>query len=213
VRADLPPPPSEDALQRLQAGRRSAQEASRFFFDPGFRRAAVKVLPGEFFVHDQDVAITTTLGSCVSACLHDPTRGVGGMNHFMLPEASEAMACARYGVHAMEILLNALMKRGARREQLQAKIFGGGQVLPSLAGTLIGRRNVDFVQDFLANEGIALRGADVLDVHPRRICMFPRSGLVLCRRLPLMQAAGFEVQERDYRATLRRVAPGDVELF
>jgi chemotaxis protein CheD len=212
VRRDLPPPPGADLLPALRARAPREHEASFFFFDPAFDRAAVKVLPGEYFVHDQDIAITTTLGSCVAACLHDAAAGIGGMNHFMLPDG-DASAGARYGTHAMELLINEMMRRGARRHQLAAKIFGGGQVMKSLAGTLIGEKNVAFVEQFLALEGIPLRGREVLDEHPRRVCLFPRSGLALCRRLPLAQAAQYVAQEVGYRAALRGPGAGAVELF
>ena len=210
----MPPPPGEaGSLAALRARSRRAHEASFFFFDPAFHRAAVKVLPGEFYVHDHDVAITTTLGSCVSACLHDRTAGIGGMNHFMLPDAGDVSSGARFGAFAMELLINEMIKRGARRGCMEAKIFGGGQVMKSLAGTLIGEKNVGFVQDFLAAEGIPLLGSEVLDVHPRRICMFPRSGTVLCRRLPAAHGAQFEAQEVRYRAALAQAPAGAVELF
>jgi chemotaxis protein CheD len=215
VRASrLPPaPPEPRTLDALRARPRRAHEASFFFFDPAFQRAAVKVLPGEFYVHDQDVAITTTLGSCVSACLHDRIAGVGGINHFMLPDAGDPASGARFGSFAMELLINEMLQRGARRGCMEAKIFGGGQVMKSLAGTLIGEKNVGFVQDFLAQEGIPLLGREVLDVYPRRICMFPRAGIVMCRRLPAAHGAQYEAQEARYRAELARAPGGDVELF
>jgi chemotaxis protein CheD len=203
-------PDSVDVLKRRP---RREHEASFFFFDPSFGCASVKVLPGEYFVHDQDLAITTTLGSCVAACLHDPGSGIGGMNHFMLPDSGDANAGGRFGVFAMELLINELVKRGARRPALQAKVFGGGRVMKSLSSTLIGDKNVAFVQQFLAQENIPVLGSDVLDVFPRKVCMFPRSGKVLCRRLPPATVTEFEQQEARYRAELRRAPGGDVELF
>ena len=209
----LPPPVREGALAQLRRRAPRPHEATMFFHDPAFERAAVKVLPGEFFVHDEDVAITTTLGSCVSACLHDPGTGIGGMNHFMLPDEGDAASGGRFGAFAMELLINEMLKRGARRGALQAKIFGGGQVVKSLAGTLIGEKNVEFVRNFLAQERIPLLGGDVLDTCPRRICLFPRAGQVLCKRLPLEQRDDFEQQEARYRARIRRDRGGEVELF
>ncbi|MGZ5179088.1 MAG: chemoreceptor glutamine deamidase CheD [Ramlibacter sp.] len=201
------------AIAALRQRPRRDHEASFFFWDPAFGCASVKILPGEFYVHDQDVAITTTLGSCVAACLHDRTAGIGGMNHFMLPDAGDASAGGRFGAFAMELLINELLKRGARRNALEAKVFGGGQVMKSLAGTLIGEKNVSFVQQFLASERIPLVGSDVLEVFPRKVCMFPRSGRVLCRRLPAAQVGQTEAQEAQYRAQLGRQRGGDVELF
>ena len=206
-------PASGDALAALKRRRRVPHEASFFFFDPAFGRAAVKVLPGEFFVHDDDVAVTTTLGSCVAACLHDRTAGVGGMNHFMLPDSGDAASGGRFGAFAMELLINELLKQGARRGSLEAKIFGGGQVMRSLANTFIGEKNVAFVQEFLAQERIPVLGKDVLDVFPRRICMFPRTGRVLCKRLPAADARQAEQQEARYRAEIAQPRGGEMELF
>lgn len=215
VRAERPvlPPAPAGTLAALQARPRRDHEAGTFFFDPAFQRPAVKVLPGEFYVHDEDLVITTTLGSCVSACLHDPGAAVGGINHFMLPDAGDPTSGARFGAFAMELLINELIKRGARRGFLQARIFGGGQVMKSLSATLIGDKNVAFARTFLAGEGIPLRGGDVLDVVPRRICMFPRTGLVLCRRLPAADGAQYAAQEVRYRRELAQAPAGGVELF
>ncbi len=207
------PPSDAEALTRLRQRRAKPHEASHFFHDAGLGRALVKVLPGEYFVYSEDVAVSTTLGSCVAACLHDASAGVGGMNHFMLPDGP-ADAGGRFGVFAMELLINELLKLGARREQLRAKIFGGGQVMRSLAGTQIGERNVAFVREFLAQEGIPLLGSDVLGVWPRRVCQLPRSGQVLCKRLPPTPGAEYLAQEDGYRSQLRRdKVGGEMELF
>ncbi|MBC7603189.1 MAG: chemoreceptor glutamine deamidase CheD [Ramlibacter sp.] len=201
-------------LDRLKREPRREHEASFFFFDPAFQRASVKILPGEFFVYDTDLAITTTLGSCVAACLHDAGAGVGGMNHFMLPDSGDAAAGGRFGAFAMELLINELLKRGARRSSLQAKIFGGGQVMKSLAGTLIGEKNVAFVQTFLAQERIPILASDVLGVHPRKVCMFAHTGRVLCRRIPATHGGEFAAQEARYGAKLGHGrSGGEVELF
>lgn len=207
------PPVDRNALAVLRARPRREHEASFYFQDTGFDRAAVKVLPGEYFVYDHDVAINTTLGSCVAACLHDPTSGMGGMNHFMLPEGGND-AGGRFGAYAMELLINEMLKRGARKDRLQAKIFGGGQVMKSLARTYIGEKNVAFVRGFLSQEGIPVLASDVLGTWPRKVCLFPRSGQVLCKRLPATHAADYVQQEERYRTELVK-APGggEVELF
>ncbi|GAB3668712.1 chemoreceptor glutamine deamidase CheD [Ramlibacter alkalitolerans] len=212
---ELPPPAASPGvlLAGLKTRVRRPHEASVCFHEPAFGRAAVKVLPGEFFVHDKDLVITTTLGSCVAACLHDPATGLAGMNHFMLPEGSDATGGARFGLYAMELLVNELLRRGARRTGLQARLFGGGQVVQGLAATQIGEKNVAFARNFLAQEGIPLRGGDVLDVHPRRVCMLPRLGTVLCRRLPLDGRRALVAQEDRYRAELGRHRGGEIELF
>jgi len=143
-------------------------------FDREIGGVAAKVLPGEYLVTGNDVALVTLLGSCVAACLRDPVAGVGGINHFMLPEggAGAASDSARYGGYAMEMLTNELLKRGARRERLEAKVFGGGNVLrgftAGIAGT-VGERNARFVKDYLAREGIPIVAEDLLDVCPRKL--------------------------------------------
>jgi chemotaxis protein CheD len=215
-----PSPRIEGLLQALKRRPQCEQEASFFFYDPSFDRAAAKVLPGEFYVSDQDIVITTTLGSCVAACLRDPGTGVAGMNHFMLPDGrdgrdgADAGASGRFGAFAMELLINEMIKRGARRGHLEAKIFGGGQVMKSLASTSIGEQNVAFVQGFLARERIPVLASDVLGLWPRRICLFPADGRVLCRRLPATHGEEFELQEERYRARLvQQPRAGAMELF
>ena len=104
------------------------------YFDKKFGVDAAKILPGEYFATDGNMLLVTVLGSCVAACIHDARAGVGGMNHFMLPRSeqdptSPISMSARYGTFAMEILINQLLKMGARRENMEAKVFGGGNVL------------------------------------------------------------------------------------
>ena len=124
----------------------------------------INIVQGEYHVSgDQALSITTLLGSCVAACIHDPEAGVGGMNHFLLPgdEATSPLV-ARHGVHLMELLINGLLKKGASRERLQAKLFGGARTMQGLGD--IGASNARFAQDFLKREGITVTGA-VYDVH------------------------------------------------
>lgn len=206
---------ADQMLQTLRKRPPRDGEASFFFNDVALGRASAKVLPGEYFVDDQEIVITTTLGSCVAACLHDRTAGIGGMNHFMLPDStSDGGASGRFGAFAMELLINEMLKRGARRSSLEAKIFGGGQVMKSLAGTSIGEKNVAFVQSFLAQERIPVLARDVLDLCPRKICLYPDTGKVLCKRLPATHGAEFEQQEARYRAQLvQQPRGGEMELF
>lgn len=205
-------PPELGALRRLPP---RSNQASFFYLEHAFQRAAVKVLPGEYFVSDAPIVVLTTLGSCVAACLYDRITGMGGLNHFMLPDGEEnGSASGRFGVFAMELLINELLKRGVRRESLEAKIFGGGQVMKSLAGTQIGEKNVAFVETFLARERIPILARDVLDVYPRKVCLFPDSGKVLCKRLASANAGELQQEETRYRKQLM-AAPqaGAVELF
>jgi chemotaxis protein CheD len=182
-----------------------------------FQSEAVKILPGEYFVTGTDMVLVTVLGSCVAACIRDRMRGLGGMNHFMLPNGREQehlSPSARYGAYAMEVLINHLLKLGARREHLEAKIFGGGRVLAPLAGSEVGDRNVRFVRDYLARERIPVVAEDLLDVYPRKVYFFPVSGRVLLKKMLRTRSDAVIARERAYAERLRD-APisGDVELF
>jgi len=139
--------------------------ASNFYMDTTFHRKGVKLLPNEFFVTTEDLVLSTVLGSCVAACIHDRTAGIGGMNHFMLPDDSDATRAAadaiRYGGYAMEVLLNELLKGGARRERLEAKVFGGAAVLAGMTTLNIGDRNSEFVRRYLALEKVRVTAEDL----------------------------------------------------
>ena len=191
--------------------------AGNRYFDRKFESEAVKVLPGEYFVTAANVLMVTVLGSCVSACIRDREKGIGGMNHFMLADSSDASAVsssARYGTYAMEILINHLLKLGARKHQLEAKVFGGGRVMASLSSSMVGERNARFVIDFLATEGIRLAAKDLLDVHPRKVYFFPDTGRVLVKRLVRMHNDTLIRREKEYAARLTEApVSGEVELF
>ena len=158
-------------LERLKSAPRKPGEASFFFWDAHFRNDAVKVLPGEYFVHDEDLLITTTLGSCIAACLWDRERRIGGMNHFMLPEGSGDSG--RYGSYAMELLINELMKKGASRLTLEAKIFGGGAVIGGMSSINVGERNIEQGWTQIDKHGFQLEGVDVGDHVPRTVTLVP----------------------------------------
>ncbi len=198
----------------------AAGEARTVLYERDFGRNGVKVLPGEFFVTDEDIVITTVLGSCVAACIWDRQARIGGMNHFMLPgeeggsrDADPLGLAGRYGVYAMEQLLNELIKRGGRKANFEAKVFGGGQVLRSMTSINIGERNAQFVEQFLRTEGIPIGASDLLDVHPRRVAFFPTTGRALCKKLAQADASLFAA-ERQYTARLTSAkVGGDVELF
>lgn len=187
------------------------------YFDPRFNAEALKVLPGEYLVTDREVMLVTVLGSCVSACIRDPLAGVGGMNHFMLPEGESGAAAresARYGAYAMEVLINELIKRGAARGRLESKVFGGGAVLPGFTVNNVGKRNGQWVLNYLATEGLEVFGQDLFDVCPRRVHYFPRSGKVMVRRLPTASGSEVLASENLYRSRLRESpVHGSVELF
>jgi chemotaxis protein CheD len=207
-------PPSR--LERLKATPRRPGEASFFFYDAQFKIDAVKVLPGEHFVHDEDLLILTTLGSCIAACLWDRHAKIGGMNHFMLPDGGgNASDGGRYGSYAMELLINEMMKRGASRSSLEAKVFGGGQVISGMHTMNVGERNTQFVLDYLKTEHIPVVSKDVLDVYPRKVCFLPGSGKAMVKRLATTNAEALLAQDR---AAARNAVPvstggGSIDLF
>lgn len=142
----------------------------------------IHVGQGEHHVTDDpSVMLTTILGSCVAMCLRDPVAGLGGMNHFLLPdgETDGLDAGRRYGAYAMEVLINDCLKAGARRDRMEAKLFGGGRMFDSLRD--VGRANADFAERFLRDEGIALVGGSLRGNGGRRVQYWPVTGRALQR--------------------------------
>ncbi len=202
-------------LERLKAQPRKNGEASFFFYDAHFRNDAVKVLPGEFFVHDEDLLVTTTLGSCIAACIWDRDKKVGGMNHFLLPDSNGGIDSGRYGSYAMELLIGELVKRGATRSSMEAKVFGGGAVISGMNTINVGERNTSFVLDYLRTERITVVSKDVMDIYPRKVCFLPHSGKAMVKRLASANTEALAAQER---AAASRTGPtaggsGSVDLF
>jgi chemotaxis protein CheD len=194
--------------------------SSRLYFDRTFGCEAAKIGPGEYYFTDKDMLIVTVLGSCVSACIRDIKSGVGGMNHFMLPNNSQAdkdspvSESMRYGSYAMEVLLNQLFKNGGRRENLEAKIFGGGRVLQDFKVMNVGERNADFVRQFLLDEGIRVTGEDLNDVYPRKVYFFPKTGKVMVKKMKSVSNPQLLKREAQYASQFRAGAmSGDVDLF
>ena len=200
-------------LERLKAVQRQPGEASFFWYETQLGCEAVKVLPGEYFVASQELLIMTTLGSCVAACLWDSQAGVGGLNHFMLPQGQGASG--RYGSYAMERLINELLKRGASRGSLEAKVFGGARVIAGAGSLHVGERNTAFVLDYLRTERIPVVGKDVLDVCPRKVCFMPATGKAMVRRLALTRADELLAQERKavQQAAREAAGGGSVDQF
>lgn len=195
-------------MLRQRAGERTDQPAASRISPDGKR---VHVVQGEQYVtEDPEVVLTTLLGSCVAACMRDPVAGVGGMNHFLLPGGRTDSGAQRHGVHAMELLVNALLQRGARRERLEAKLFGGARLIDGL--TDVGRQNADFAQRFLADEGIRHVGGSLLGEYGRKIQFWPVSGRARQSMMERESASVFDIERR-----IRPVAPvesdGSVELF
>jgi chemotaxis protein CheD len=219
-----PAPPAASAapgrLERLKAAPRKSGEASFFFYDAHFRNEAVKVLPGEFFVADEDLLVLTTLGSCIACCLWDREKRVGGMNHFLLPDSGAGGGgggdSGRYGSFAMDLLIGELVKRGATRSSMEAKVFGGGAVISGMNTINVGERNTAFVLDYLRTERITVVSKDGLDIYPRKVCFLPATGKAMVKRLASANTEALAVLER---AAAARAAPagsgagGSVDLF
>jgi chemotaxis protein CheD len=193
--------------------------ASNLYYDGSFGCQAAKILPGEYYVTASDMVLVTVLGSCVSACIRDTGAGIGGLNHFMLPDTGQDPShplsnSARYGTHAMELLINQLIKLGARRSHLEAKVFGGGNVLRGMTVTDVGARNAAFVLGYLATEEIRIAAKDLVDVFPRKIYFFPHSGRVLVKKLKTLHNRTILEREQEYRGRLsREEVAGDIDLF
>ena len=188
------------------------------YHDRTFGMEAVKLLPGEYYATGRDMLLVTVLGSCVAACIRDPHTAVGGMNHFMLPEGGDPhdlmSATARYGTYAMEVLINQLVKLGANRARLTAKVFGGAAVLRGFTTVNVGEANSEFVLDYLREERIRVVSQDLRGLYPRKVYFFPHSGRVLVKKLKGVHNDTILAREREYERRLSQ-APiaGEVELF
>ena len=179
---------------------------------------SAKILPGEYYVTLHDEAIVTVLGSCVSACVRDRVMGIGGMNHFMLPETDKDLEsdnlslATRYGSHAMERLINDILRNGGRRDNLEIKVFGGGRILPHM--TDIGIRNAVFVKKYIQMEGLALLGQDLGEIFPRKVVYFPVTGLAMVKKLRSLHNDTIIRREADYMSHIKNTKnTGTVDLF
>jgi chemotaxis protein CheD len=175
------------------------------------RPKKIHIIQGEYqVVDDPSVVLTTVLGSCVAACLRDPEARVGGMNHFLLPGDVESFRngdAERAGAHLMELLVNGLLKRGARRERLEGKLFGGARMMEGLSD--IGAKNAAFARKFLTNEGIRVVAEALGGTRGRRVEFFPVSG----QARQIFLSGGDEVSAVGERLVRRTPPAGAVELF
>ena len=183
---------------------------------------AAKILPGEYYVTMDEEMITTVLGSCISACIRDKALGIGGMNHFMLPETTEDRLLdgveavvgnsTRYGNYAMEHLINTILVNGGKRHNLEVKLFGGGKIIPTFTG--IGLKNIGFVLDYVDTEGLNLLAQDLGDIYPRKVNYFPKTGKVKMKKIKGLHNNQLVQREIRYRTEIRDVpVESDVELF
>lgn len=188
----------------------SSALASHHYFDRDLNQMAVKLLPAEYYVTTTNTVLSTVLGSCVAACLHDVDTGIAGMNHFMLPEdsdrtARDARESMRYGTYAMDVLIAEMLRAGARRERIQAKVFGGGAVLANMTTLNIGDRNSDFVLRYLAEQRIPVAAQDLRGPHARRVCFVPSTGKASVRKLRAQ--TDVQVVQREEVDLLRQIVP------
>ncbi len=181
---------------------------------------SAKILPGEYYVTKSEEQIVTVLGSCISACIRDRIRGIGGMNHFMLPETkgdgswagSNNNTAARYGNYAMEHMINDILKNGGSRENLEVKICGGGKILQRM--TDIGMKNIAFVRTYLSMEGLQLLAEDVGDIYPRKVQYTPFTGKLKIKKLRTLHNETIIERESEYQHEIEDVpVAGEVELF
>lgn len=192
------------------------------YFDPYFNVDSVKIVPGEYYATDHPLLIVTVVGSCVAVCIRDRARGMGGMAHFMLPVVSAVGnagvdAALRYGTYVMEVLINRLLKMGAQKSHLEAKVFGGADirgVFNSDDTAFDGGRNAEFVHLYLNAENIPIVVDDLLDRYPRKVYFFPETGKVLVKKLKKLNNDTIFEREQAYELRLRaEPMVGSVELF
>lgn len=189
------------------------------YFDREWQVESVRVLPGQYYVASGPGSISTVVGSCVSTCLWDPVLRVGGLNHFMLPGDPHAATTpwglsARFGVYAMELLINEMLRHGADRRRLVAKVFGGAQVLQGFDTLDVGAMNSEFVLNFLREEEIAVAAHDLRGAAPRKLHFFSETGKVQLKRLHLQGENPIHQQEWEYRRQLASAqVAGEIEIF
>ncbi|MGE0566190.1 MAG: chemoreceptor glutamine deamidase CheD [Pseudolabrys sp.] len=195
-----------------------APAPGRRFHDAVSGTWMVKVFPGEFYITAKaDETIVTILGSCVAACIRDPVAGIGGMNHFMLPHDKTGhwggdLKSTRYGNFAMEKLLNELIKSGAKRERLEIKVFGGGNVTDM--SNEVGTDNGNFVLRYLQAEGLKIAAQDLFGDYPRRIQYAPATGKVVRKFLGTVDKYSITREESEYASRLsEKKTGGEIELF
>ena len=177
----------------------------RLLYSTKFNRELAYIFPGEYHISREHI-INTLLGSCVAVVLFCEKEKLGGMNHFMLPSITDPLSAVkkgdnagRYGLYAMELLINGLIKEGIKREALKAKVFGGGRVLEGVGSDKnhIGGKNVDFVLNYLKTEKIPVVSKDVGGRGGRKVFFFPWNGKVLVGNIA-SSAAEVINEERKY---------------
>lgn len=192
------------------------------YWDRENNTITAKILPGEYYVTTENEMITTVLGSCIAACIRDCENGIGGMNHFMLPESSAEQSrslessllgnATRYGNFAMEHLINTILTHGGQRKNLEIKVFGGGKIIPSLSD--VGSRNIGFILDYIDTEALNLLAQDLGDIYPRKVNFYPKTGRVRMKKIKNLHNDTIAIRENRYRNQIKHAAvEGQIELF
>jgi len=192
------------------------------YWDKNFNLICAKILPGEYYVTLENESITTVLGSCISACIRDVESGIGGMNHFMLPETTEHKLSAgaeavvgnatRYGNYAMEHLINMILANGGKRKNLEVKLFGGGKIIPTLGD--IGLKNIEFALEYVDTEALKLVSENLGDIYPRKVIYFPATGKVKMKKIKDLHNDTIASREKQYRKSIKDIpVESDIELF
>ncbi|MFP4300912.1 MAG: chemotaxis protein CheD [Spirochaetaceae bacterium] len=192
-------------------------------FNSKFQSDVIIIHPGEYYATGEETIISTILGSCVAVALYDDNAKVGGLNHFMLPGSLEAhrgfnQESAKYGLYAMEVLINELFKLGGSKQRMVAKVFGGGHVLHASTAGNVPRSNVEFAMEFLKTEGIPISASDVGGIQARKLFFYPTTAKVLLKRITATTTVHeVEEEETEYLKKLReernKKKRGEVTLF
>ncbi len=192
-------------------------------YDPHFQKDIVTIHPGEYYSTDEDIYIATVLGSCISIALFDMTIHLGGLNHFMLPKSGREEVPTedegRFGNFAVELLINDLLKKGAKHENLRAKVFGGGNVLEtsSTKMSMTGINNINFALSYLETERIPIVVNDTGGIFPRKIYFHPQTSKVYLKRIQKSGCPVEEIKQREeqYQANLQqaKASAGDITWF
>ncbi|NRA59330.1 MAG: hypothetical protein HRU25_00135 [Psychrobium sp.] len=185
------------------------------FWMPKHKKFGVKIVAGDFYISNQDEIIATVLGSCISVCIRDVHKKIGGINHFILPDSDRQVLSSsnRYGVFAMERLINSIIKAGGNRRDFEIKVVGGGNMIGGVND--VGGRNIQFIRDFLAVEGFSTTAEDLGGFHGRKIQYNVTTGQLMVRKLENAHQsilAALDAETR-HKASLLDDNTGEVELF
>tara|TARA_R110000868_G_scaffold189695_1_gene432931 strand:+ start:119143 stop:119745 length:603 start_codon:yes stop_codon:yes gene_type:complete len=193
------------------------RKSSHHYIHSKNHKWTTKIMPGEFYATANDEMLVTVLGSCIAACIYDEQTGLGGMNHFMLPHSEDGKwagnsLATRYGNFAMEHLINELLKKGALKERLRAKIYGGGDCISSTRKT-VGNANIDFVREYLKVEKIKILDEDLGGNCSRKIYFTPNNGQTTVKKIHIKNDTIREREDRyEHELEVNKI-DNDIELF